>query len=122
MLAEITGLPEQIFGVRATGEVTSEDLKNVLLPGLKRTADKFGEIRYLLVLETDVKNFTAGAWVQDAKAGLQNFTKWKKIAVVTEEKGVEWFTDIFTVATPGSSKGFKPAEIEEARNWLVSND
>jgi len=122
MLAEITGLPDQVFGVRATGEVTSDDLKNVLLPGLKRTADRFNEIRYLLVLDTDIKNFTAGAWLQDAKAGLQNFTRWKKIAVVTAEKGVEWFTDIFTVATPGSSKGFKPTEIEEAKAWVMSND
>ncbi|MFC3563287.1 SpoIIAA family protein [Pedobacter jamesrossensis] len=121
MLTEIVGLPENIFGVRATGEVHSEDLKNVLLPGLKRTADRFGEIRYLLVLDTDVKNFTAGAWVQDAKAGFQNFSKWEKIAVVSAEKGVEWFTDIFTIATPGSSKGFKPNEIEEAKAWLVKN-
>jgi len=119
MLTEITGLPDNIFGVRATGEVDSDDLKNVLLPGLKRTAEKFGEIRYLLVLDTDVKNFTAGAWIQDAKAGLQNFTKWRKIAIVTSEKGVEWFTDIFTVATPGSSKGFKPEELEKAKEWLT---
>jgi len=121
MLTEITGLPDNVFGVRATGEVDSEDIKNVLLPGLKRTAEKFDEIRYLLVLETDVKQFTAGAWVQDAKAGLQNFTKWKKIAVVTAEKGVEWFTDVFTVATPGTSKGFKPEELEQAKAWLIEN-
>ena len=119
MLTEITGLPDNIFGVRATGEVDSDDLKNVLLPGLKRTSDKFGEIRYLLVLDTDVKNFTAGAWVQDAKAGLKNFTKWEKIAVVTTEKGVEWFTDIFTIATPGASRGFKPEELQEAIDWLI---
>ena len=55
MLTEITGLPDHIFGVRATGEVTSDDVKNVLLTGLKRTAERFKEIRYLLVLETDVK-------------------------------------------------------------------
>lgn len=122
MLTEIIGLPDNIFGVRATGEVTSEDLKTVLLPGLKRTADRFGEIRYLLVLETDVKNFTAGAWVQDARAGLQNFTKWKKIAIVSDEKAVEWFSDVFTVVTPGSSKGFKPEEIEAAKQWLSEND
>ncbi|WP_231459556.1 MULTISPECIES: STAS/SEC14 domain-containing protein [unclassified Pedobacter] len=114
MLAEITGLQDNIFGVRATGEVTSEDIKTVLLPGLARTVEKFGEIRYLLILETDVKNFTAGAWIQDAKPGLENFTKWKKIAVLSHEKGVEWFTNVFTIATPGSSKGFKPDEVEAA--------
>ena len=118
MLTEITDLPENIFGVRATREVDATDLKDVLLPGLERTAERFGEIRYLLVLETEVKNFTAGAWVQDAKAGLQNFTKWKKIAIVSSEKAVEWFSDVFTVATPGSSKGFKPEELEEAKLWL----
>lgn len=121
MLTEITGLPENIFGVRATGEVDASDVQDVLLPGLKRTADRFNEIRYLLVLETDIKNFTAGAWVQDAKAGLQNFTKWEKIAVVSSEKGVEWFTDVFTIATPGRSKGFKPDEIEAAKEWLVKD-
>ena len=122
MLTEITGLPDNIFGVRATGEVNANDLKTVLLPGLQRTADRFGEIRYLLVLETSVKNFTTGAWVQDARAGLQNFTKWKKIAIVSDEKAVEWFSDVFTVVTPGSSKGFKPEEIEEAKQWLSEND
>ncbi|QNN44343.1 SpoIIAA family protein [Pedobacter roseus] len=122
MLTEITGLPDHIFGVRATGEVTSDDIKDVLITGLKRTAQRFNEIRYLLVLETDVKNFTAGAWMQDAKAGIQNFTKWKKIAVVSAEKGVEWFTDIFTIATPGKSKGFKPSELEEAKAWLDTED
>jgi hypothetical protein len=121
MLTEIIGLPENVFGIKATGEVTSDDLKQVLLPGLEKLTNQFDEIRYLLVLETDIKNFTAGAWIQDAKAGLQNFTKWKKIAVVSHEKGVEWFTDIFTVATPGSSKGFKPDEIEEAKAWLIDN-
>jgi hypothetical protein len=121
MLTEIKGLPENVFGVKATGEVTADDIKQVLFPGLEKLSHQFDEIRYLLVLETDVKNFTAGAWVQDAKAGLQNFTKWKKIAVVSHEKGVEWFTDIFTVATPGSSKGFKPEEIEAAKTWLIDN-
>ncbi|WP_316737159.1 STAS/SEC14 domain-containing protein [Pedobacter aquatilis] len=118
MLTEITGLPDNIFAVRATGTVNSDDIKDVLLPGLKRTAENFDEIRYLLLLETDVKKFTAGAFVQDVKAGLENFTKWKKIAVVSHETGVEWFTDIFTIATSGSSKGFKPDELEEAIAWL----
>jgi len=46
----------------------------------------------------------------------------KKIAVVSAEKGVEWFTDVFTLATPGKSKGFKPEEIEEAKAWLNAED
>ena len=120
MLAEITGLPDHIFGVRATGQVTTADLKDVLLPGLARTGDRFGEIRYLLVLDTEVKNFTTGAWIQDAKAGLENYSKWKKIAVVSEEKSVEWFSNFFTFLTPGSAKGFKLNEMDAAKEWLAT--
>ncbi len=122
MLAEITGLPDHIFGVRATGEVTTTDLNDVLLPGLARTSDRFGEIRYLFVLDTELKNFTSGAWIQDARAGLKNFTKWKKIAVLSEEKSVDWFSNVFTFLIPGSSKGFKLEEIEEAKAWIAAED
>jgi len=121
MLKKITELPSNIFGVKATGEVDANDLKNVLIPGLQKCVDDFGEIRYLLVLETPVGHFTAGAWVEDVKAGLMNFTKWKKIAVVTDQKAVEWFTDLFTLAVPGSSKGFKPEELEQAKTWLLTD-
>ena len=118
MLSIINNLPEHVLGVRATGEVNKEDLDSVLLPALKEKADLFDEIRYLLVLETDVSNWTAGAWFKDAIAGVQNFTKWKKIAVVTDQEGVEKVTDVFSFVVPGDSKGFKPHELEEAKAWV----
>jgi len=121
MLTKIKDLPDYVFGVTASGTVSADDLKDVLLPGLQEVSDRFGKIRYLLVLETEVKNFTFGAWIQDAKAGIQNFTNWEKIAVVSVEKGVEWFTDAFRFFTPGTSKGFSPDEIEEAKQWLIEN-
>ncbi|WP_443947150.1 STAS/SEC14 domain-containing protein [Pedobacter sp. AW1-32] len=121
MLTKIKDLPDYIFGVTATGTVDADDLKQVLLPGLQEVSDRFGKIRYLLVLETEVKNFTTGAWIQDAKAGLQNFTNWERIAVVSAEKGVEWFTDVFKFFTPGTSKGFSPDELKEAKQWLTEN-
>lgn len=119
MLAEVTGLPENIFGFRATGEVDSDDITNVLAVGLKRTADRFDEIRCLLLLETSVENFTAGAWVEDIKACLQHYSTWKKIAVISDDKEVKWFSDVFTIANPGNSRGFAKNELNEAKAWLV---
>jgi len=122
MLEIINNLPEHVLGIKAIGEVTADDLATVLLPGLENQVRKFNEINYLLVLDTPVKNFSAGAWLQDMKAGLQNFTKWNKIAVVTDESAVENFTDIFTIVVPGKSKGFKHSEFEEAKRWISSTD
>jgi len=38
--------------------------------------------------------------------------------VVTDQKGVEKFTDVFTLAVPGESKGYTHAELEEAKAWV----
>jgi len=118
MLEIIRNLPSHVLGIKAIGQVTAEDLKTVLHPALNEQVEKFDAINYLLVLDTSVKNFTTGAWLQDMKAGLQNLSKWNKIAVVTDEIVVEKFTDLFTIAVPGKSRGFKHVEMEEAKAWI----
>ncbi|WP_449437145.1 STAS/SEC14 domain-containing protein [Pedobacter steynii] len=118
MLTIIPDLPDHIFGVRAIGDVTKEDLTQMLLPSLKNLSDRYKEIYYLLVLETEVQNFTAGAWIQDLVAGVKHFTEWKKIAIVTDQKAVENFTDIFSYISPGQAKGYQLSELPVAIGWL----
>lgn len=118
MLILLPNLPDHVFGVKAKGGVTAEDLKSVLLPGLEVIKAKYGEIHYLLVLETKVENFTAGAWFQDMVAGLKHLTAWKKMAIVTNQKAVEKFTDAFSYVTPGEAKGFPLTSLDEAIAWV----
>lgn len=122
MLSLIQNLPDYVLGVRATAEVDEQDLKSVLLPGLGRLTEQYGEIHYLLVLETGVENFTAGAWFQDMIAGIKHFTKWKKIAVVTDQQAVEHFTDFFSYIAPGEARGFKLADLRKAKDWVGTKD
>lgn len=118
MLTIIPNLPDHVFGVRASDEVTQDDLKQVLLPGLEALSERYKEIYYLLVLETDVQNFTAGAWIQDLIAGVKHLTQWKKMAIVTDQKSVEKFTDIFSYVSPGEAKGYELSELPQAIDWL----
>mgnify|MGYP006356279303 CR=1 FL=1 len=75
MLQIIDKLPEYVFGIRAIGDVTSDDIENVLIPGLENLTKKYDEIYYLLVLETKVENFSAGAWVRNMVTSLKHYTK-----------------------------------------------
>jgi hypothetical protein len=118
MLTPIENLPPNVFGVKASGDVTANDLKTVLIPGLEALTRKYNEIYYLLVLETKVENFTAGAWVQDAMAGLKHLKQWKKMAIVSDQKAVENFTDAFSYVAPGEAKGFSLEELDEAIAWI----
>jgi hypothetical protein len=118
MLQIINDLPVHVVGIRASGEVTRSDMEAVLLPKIQELVNRRGEINYLLVLDTGIQNFTLAAWWDDLKLGLKNFTKWNRIAIVTDQKGVEWFTDIFRFVIPGKSRGFSHNQLEEARSWV----
>lgn len=122
MLQFIRDLEPHVVGIHAVGEVTKEDVETVLMPHIDDLVKRQGEINYLLVLETDVKNFTAGAWWGDLKLGLKNFTKWNKIAIVSNQKGVEWFSDVFRFFIPGKSRGFSLDELDEAVKWISKKD
>ena len=123
MLQFIKGLPSHVVGIHAIGDVTSEDVERVLKPHIEDLVQRQGKINYLLVLETGIQNFTLGAmWVNDVKVGLKNFTKWNKIAVVSDQKIIEWFSDIFHFFVPGKSKGFPLSELDEAVKWISEKD
>lgn len=122
MLRFIEDLPSHVVGIHAVGDVTKEDYQNVLEPRLNDLENCQGEINYLLVLDTKVQNFSAGSWFEDLKIGLKHFTKWNKIAIVTDQKGVEWFSDVFRFFIPGKSKGYPLSELNEAIAWISKRD
>jgi hypothetical protein len=119
MLEFINDLPDDVLGIHAINEVTKDDMDEVLRPMLNDLAKKEGKIKYLLVLDTDVSNFTLAAWWSDMIAGLKHLTQWNRIAVVSDEKGVDWFTtNVFRFFIPGKSKGFAMDELDAAVKWI----
>lgn len=122
MLQQIQNLPAHVAGVHATGEVTKEDMETVLIPLLDSLVERKDKINYILVLETPVQNFTLGAWWDDLKLGLKNFTHWNRIAIVSDQKAVEYFSDVFRFFVPGKSKGFSLDELQEAYDWISETD
>ena len=122
MLQKILDIPNYVAGFRATGEVSKDDYETILIPEIERVDKQHGHIHFLMVLETPVKNFSIGAWMQDAWQGLKHYRGWKKAAIVSDQKGIEKFTDVFSTIIPGKAKGFPLAELEEAKRWVSSED
>ena len=120
MLQLIEDLPMHVVGVRAINAVTEEDYKQVLLPALEALNKKTGKINLIIVLETDVSNYTVGAWANDLKAGFTYFNKWHRIAIVSDQKFVRKFTDAFSFIAPGEYKGFTMAELSMAKLWVAA--
>lgn len=117
MISIISEAPKNIAAFTATGEVIKEDFDNIVMPYVKAVVEKEGELNYLLNIETDLSNFSMGAWLQDALLGIQNLTKWNRAAIVTDKKGVQIFTEIFSKIMPGEFKAFDKDDLQTAIQW-----
>ena len=122
MIEYIEGLPANMVGFKATGEITETDFSETVMPKVKELVNKTDTLNYLLVLDTSIKNFTMGAWMKDALMGLQNITKWNRAAIVTDVDAIRTFTDLFSVVVPGEFKGFEQSELQTAIDWVASGD
>lgn len=110
--------PDTMVGFRAMGEVTKDDYQNIVIPAVEALIAKRDEINFLLVLDTDIENFTLGAWMQDALLGIKNLGKWNRAAIVTDSEKIIGFTNGFSYIVPGEFRGFKKDEYDAAENWV----
>ena len=112
---------DNVAAFRALAEVTKEDFQSVVVPAVEKMVKQINEINFLLVLDTDIENFTAGAWLEDAMLGLKNLGKWNRAAIVTDSENIITFTNGFSYLIPGEFKGFKKLEFNKALNWVEGN-
>lgn len=118
MISILQNVPDNVAAFEATGEVTKDNFENVVIPLVKKKVEQYDDLNYLLLLNTDVKNFTAGAWWEDAILGLKNLTKWNRAAIVTSSENIIGFTDFFSKIMPGEFKGFRKEEYDNAVQWV----
>ena len=120
MIEIISGLPANIAGFVARVEVTKDDYTQVVVPKIDEAA-RHDKLCFFLVLKTDVGNFDFGAWVQDISMGLKHWSKWHKMAIVTDQKFVEKISDIVSPVMPAEVRGFSLAEEQQAREWITTD-
>lgn len=122
MITIIQNAPENVAAFRASGKVTKEDFENTLMPHVKEKVDEFDELNYLFHLDTDLEDFTTGAWVQDVLLGLKNMSKWNRCAIISDEEGIHKFTETFNKLMIGKFKAFTSAQIGVAAKWCETGE
>jgi hypothetical protein len=120
MITRINTAPENVVAFRATGEVNKEDYNTTVIPAVDALVKKQGDINFMLVLDTALSNFSIAALMKDLGVGLKHFTHWHKMAIISESKIINNFTDFFSYISPGEAKGFTHKEMNEAQLWVSS--
>ncbi len=119
MVEVITDVEPHVAAFRVSGSVTKEDYELVIVPTIGKLSKSAEKIHFLLVIETDISNFTGGALFEDLWLGIKNITRWHRMAIVSDQPAVRKFTDAVSFPIPGEAKGFALAELAEAKKWVA---
>jgi hypothetical protein len=122
MIGLLPGLPPNVAGFRASGEVTKEDFETVIFPEVKRHTALSGKLNFVFYVDTPLKNFSIGAWIRDIWLGMKQFASWRKIAIISDVEKIRNFTDNISFLLPGEYKGFSVAQLQDAVRWAATEE
>jgi hypothetical protein len=120
VITVIEGMPAGTTGVHASGKVTEEDYREVLVPALEAALEQ-GPVRLLYVLD-DGFEYSAGAMLADTKLWLHHLKGWERVAVVSDADWLENAVKAFGWMMPGEVRVFEHDEVRDAKAWLVGID
>jgi hypothetical protein len=122
VIETLDDMPAGTIGFRATGRVTRDEYREVLLPQLRAAAES-GEVRMLFAVGPGFRDFEPGALLEDTKTGITlgigHLRSWKRVALVTDVEWIAKAAHMFTWLTPGEMELYDLDRIEEAKTWVA---
>ncbi|OMC17696.1 MULTISPECIES: STAS/SEC14 domain-containing protein [unclassified Mycobacterium] len=121
MIELLHDVPEGVIGIRVSGRLSGDELREVR-PAVEELV-KTGEIRIVEVIEPDYEGFGPGGLVEDIKLGLgtvlPHHSAFKRIAVVSDKEWVAHTLHALAWLVPGELALFGLDELERAKQWAA---
>ena len=118
-MMEIKDLPDDVLGILAYGTISEEDYKKVLVPATEKKLARHKRIKMLFQL-ADMDGIEPAAVWEDTKFGVQHWTEFSHIALVTDNDWIKAMTLMFSPFFPGQIKLFGANDAEKAREWIIA--
>ncbi|MCX8225208.1 MAG: STAS/SEC14 domain-containing protein [Sulfitobacter sp.] len=121
MIEVKTGTQENLLEVHMTAPITDTDYSKVMIPALDAALVNGEKVRMLLVIDADLTDFTMGALWDDAKMGINNWSGFERVAIVTANKAMTRLVRAFSILMPCPVSVFGKWQEDEARLWLFES-
>jgi SpoIIAA-like len=120
MIEIIESLPGNVVGFKAKGEVRRKDYLDAVTPAIERASKRPGKLRLYYELGPEFTGIDLGAEWEDLKLGIEHFSRWERVAVVTDVAWIRHMVGAFRFLMPGEIRVFAAAQAPEARSWIVA--
>ena len=119
MIEVLPDMPQGVTGIRVSGRLRGEDLRE-FKPAMEKLVNT-EEIRIVEVIASDYEGFGPGGLVEDLKLGLgamfHHHSAFKRIAVVTDKDWAVHTLHALAWMVPGELAVFGLDELERAKRW-----
>jgi hypothetical protein len=109
-----------IAEITVDGSITKDEIEPVIAR-LDAMIDEFGKIRVVEVIK-GVGKVEPGALWADLKWEPRHINSFSHVAVVADQKWVEWMVKPLDMLIPAKMRVFHLDELDEARAWIESFD
>jgi hypothetical protein len=121
MIEVLSDMPEGVAGIRVSGRVSGDDLRE-FKPQMADMVST-GDIRIVEVIASDYEGFGPGGLFEDLKMGFgalfQHHSAFKRIAVVSDKEWVAHTLHALAWMVPGELSIFRLDELERAKEWAA---
>lgn len=118
MVELLNDFPPYVAAYKATGQVSKEEYENVVMEKINQVAAQYGKINFLVLMATDVSDYSFGSLVDYVKMTFGHFKDWNRLAVVSDAQWVNKVYESLGGLVYGEVKSFKINEYDEARQWI----
>ncbi|WP_120633195.1 STAS/SEC14 domain-containing protein [Ruegeria sp. EL01] len=118
MITVHTNSDGALIEVELSGEVTSADYTNTLVPAIEAALAEHDAVRLLAIVQPEFKGYDLGAAWSDTKLGLSHWRGFERIAVVADQGWVQTSIRLAAPILPCPVQVFEMAELEAARRWM----
>jgi hypothetical protein len=120
MIERLKNFPDNVLAFVCNGQVTKEDYETVLVPPVVDALQKHDKVRLYYETAADFSGIDPTAIWADFKVGMEHFTKWERIAVVSDVEWIKRTMQFFSFMMPAEMRVFPLAEAAQAREWIVA--
>ncbi|QFT73347.1 STAS/SEC14 domain-containing protein [Ruegeria sp. THAF33] len=118
MITVHTNSDGALIKVELSGQVTSADYADVLVPAIEAALTEHDSVRLLTIVQPEFKGYDLGAAWSDTKLGLSHWRGFDRIAVVADQGWVQTSIRLAAPILPCPVQVFELAELEAARRWM----
>ena len=120
MPLEFSEIKGNIVCVTASGKLTDDDYDR-FVPQMEDLIKQWGRLRMLFEMK-DFHGWELGAVWEDLKFDFKHFGHIKRLAMVGDKKWEEYLATFCGPFTAAEVEYFDRSEMEEAQDWLHSDD